>query len=92
MHNAPVPLTELTTFEEGLIVEVNGPEADQLAGYGLYPGMTVRVHQTFPSFVIKAEETEVALETQVARLIRVIRTNAPGQEHLTAGSGKNTSG
>ena len=80
MQNAPVPLTELAASEEGLIVEVEGPEAHQLSGYGLYPGITVRVHQTFPSFVIKAEETEVALETQVARLIRVMRTPSPTRE------------
>jgi len=80
LQNAPVPLTELSASEEGLIVEVEGPEADQLSGYGLYPGITIRVHQTFPSFVIKAEETEVALETQVARLIRVMRIHSPTRE------------
>jgi Fe2+ transport system protein FeoA len=76
LRNAPVPLTELASSDEGLIVDIDGREAARLSGYGLYPGITIRVHQTFPSFVVKADETEVAIESRVARMIRVIPTDS----------------
>ncbi len=60
-------------------MEIEGPESTRLAGFGLYPGMSVTVRQTFPSFVIKAEETEVALESGVAEKIQVLAAAGPGR-------------
>ena len=55
-------------------MEIEGPETVRLSGFGLYTGMSVTVRQTFPTFVIKTEETEIALETGVADRIRVTPT------------------
>jgi DtxR family Mn-dependent transcriptional regulator len=45
----------------------------QLASLGIAPGVPVRMHQRWPSFVIKCEETEVAIEEAIAKSIFVRR-------------------
>lgn len=60
-------------------MEIEGAESTRLAGFGLYPGMSITVRQTFPSFVVKAEETEVALESGVAEKIQVQPAASPGR-------------
>jgi DtxR family Mn-dependent transcriptional regulator len=45
----------------------------QLANFGIAPGVPVRLHQRWPSFVLKCEETEVALEESIAKSIFVRR-------------------
>ncbi len=79
LKRSSVPLSSLQAADEATIVEIEGPDSNRLAGFGLYPGMTVTVRQTFPSFVIKVEETEVALEAGVARKIQVLPTGGPGR-------------
>ncbi|GAB4122644.1 MAG: hypothetical protein Kow001_20540 [Acidobacteriota bacterium] len=64
-------LSELPRGAAGVILSVAPAVAGQLVGFGLYPGVTVRVRQTFPSLVIQAEATELALEETLARQIRV---------------------
>ncbi len=66
-----LPLNKLPPGFSGTILSVAPAVASQLVGFGLYPGVTVRVRQTFPSLVIQAEETELALEESLARQIRV---------------------
>ncbi len=64
-------LSELPRGATGVILSVAPAVAGQLVGFGLYPGVTVRVRQTFPSLVIQAEATELALEESLAHQIRV---------------------
>jgi DtxR family transcriptional regulator, Mn-dependent transcriptional regulator len=44
---------------------------DMLSALGIVPGSTLRVHQTQPAYIIKLDETEIALEKEVARDIYV---------------------
>ncbi|MFN7622031.1 MAG: FeoA family protein [Acidobacteriota bacterium] len=44
-----------------------------LSSLGILPGIPVRVHQRYPSFVIQCEETQIALEEEIARDIYVWR-------------------
>jgi Fe2+ transport system protein FeoA len=75
LHTAPesVRLTDLQPSQEGVILQLSDDAAVQLMGYGVYPGVTVRIRQTFPTFVIQTEETELAIEERLAREIRVRR-------------------
>ncbi len=66
--------------DEATIVEIEGPETARLAGFGLYPGVSVTIRQTFPSFVIKTEETELALESGVAEKIQVDPASGPTRQ------------
>jgi DtxR family Mn-dependent transcriptional regulator len=60
--------------ESGVIAEVvvdpNG-RADRLAALGVTPGARVRVLQTFPGIVFECDQTELAVERAVARVILV---------------------
>ncbi|MBI2221217.1 MAG: ferrous iron transport protein A [Acidobacteria bacterium] len=60
--------------ESGVIVQVlpdpNG-RSDRLCALGVTPGARVRVLQTFPGIVFECDETELAVERAVARVIMV---------------------
>ena len=45
--------------------------ADRLAALGVTPGAPVEVLQTFPGFVFRCDETELAVEPAVAHAILV---------------------
>jgi Fe2+ transport system protein FeoA len=50
------------------------PEVElRLFGFGLFPGAEIHLLQCFPSFIIRCEQTEIALETSVASKIQVER-------------------
>jgi DtxR family Mn-dependent transcriptional regulator len=43
----------------------------KLSSFGIVPGATIRLLQRYPSFVLQCEETQVALEQEIARNIYV---------------------
>ena len=45
----------------------------KLSSLGLSPGVPITIRQKFPSFVIQCEETQIALEEEIARDIFVWR-------------------
>lgn len=49
------------------------PRIQKLSSLGVTPGVPIKVHQRFPSFVIQCEETQIALEEEIARDIYVWR-------------------
>lgn len=72
-----MPLSELRAGESSKIVYVatkNHSRLDMLTTLGISPGTTVKVHQTFPSFVIKVAETDVALDTDILKSVYVRRS------------------
>lgn len=54
----------------GVIVDPTG-RADRLAALGVTPGARIRVLQTFPGIVFECDQTELAVERAVARVILV---------------------
>jgi len=46
---------------------------DRLAGFGLVPGSTMRLHQKTPSYVVQVGETTVGLDEEIAKGIYVKR-------------------
>ena len=71
-----VPSTQLGIGEEGRVAYVaadNYKLSHQLSSLGITPGIPLRLHQRFPSFVIKCEETEIAIEESIAENIYVRR-------------------
>lgn len=58
--------------EEGRVLEVlrdPSGRAERLAALGVTPGARVRVLQTFPGIVFECDQTELAVERNVARVI-----------------------
>lgn len=60
--------------EQGHVLEVlrdTTGRADRLAALGVTPGARIRVLQTFPGIVFQCDQTELAVERNVARVIIV---------------------
>ena len=51
----------------------NFPRIRKLSSFGITPGVSVKVQQKFPSFVVQCDETQIALEKDIARDIYVWR-------------------
>lgn len=52
---------------------------ERLSGLGMIPGTTLHLLQKQPAFVVKAEETEIALDREIANGIYVVRQNGINQ-------------
>jgi DtxR family transcriptional regulator, Mn-dependent transcriptional regulator len=71
------PLSEMQVGDTCEVVHIrprHHTRLDRLGAYGLVPGSSVRLHQKKPSFVIQIDETDLALDIDVARDIYVRRT------------------
>ena len=69
-----IPLTRLKIAETGKIVYVltrEHPQLHRLMSFGIVPGARIKLHQTQPAVIIQVEETQVALEEEIAREIYV---------------------
>ncbi|MCX7918789.1 MAG: metal-dependent transcriptional regulator [bacterium] len=72
-----VPLSRLSTGESGRVAYVltqNHPEIHRLLTVGIVPGSKVRLHQTYPAYVIQVGEMQLAMEQEIAEHIYVRRT------------------
>lgn len=54
---------------------------ERLSGLGVIPGTTLNLLQKRPSFVLKADQTEIALDRDIADGIYVVRQNGTGACH-----------
>ena len=69
-------LAMLKPGETGKLVYVltrEHPQLHKLMSLGVVPGVTVMVHQVFPSFAIQIDQTHLALEEEIAKDIYVRR-------------------
>lgn len=71
-----ISVNQLNLHEHAKIAYVsqrNYARFQKLCSFGLSAGVPVSVRQKFPSFVIQCEETQIALEEEIARDIFVWR-------------------
>ncbi len=76
--NTVTSLVELIPGEQGRITYIKpGSHSNlhQLLSFGLSPGVNVVVHRSSPAFCIKFENTELALDPEIAKNIFVWKTN-----------------
>ncbi len=67
-------LNALRPGERGVVVRVSCDDeerADRLAALGVTPGATIQLLQRFPGFVFQCDQTELAVEPEVAGTIVV---------------------
>ena len=70
------PLSEMQVGDSCEVVHIrprHHARLDRLGAYGLVPGSSVRLHQKKPSIVVQIDETDLALDVDVARDIYVRR-------------------
>lgn len=73
-------LKDLEIGEVGRIVFIapgRTPTLDRLSIFGVVPGKDVQLEQKRPAYVIKVDETVLALETELCEKIFVKRANGP---------------
>lgn len=71
-----VRLDKLKPSEKGKITYIkpgNHSNLHQLMSFGLQPGITITVHRNMPAFCIKFNNTELALDKEIAKNIYVWR-------------------
>ena len=76
VDNVVIPLVRLETGRTAKVAYISTsshPRLHKLISFGLTPGVTLKVHQKSPSYVISCEQAELALEESVARDIYVWR-------------------
>ena len=69
-------LDRLDIGEQARVAYLSAPQfarLQKLSALGLAPGATVKLLQKYPSFVVQCDETQVALEEEIARDIYVWR-------------------
>jgi DtxR family Mn-dependent transcriptional regulator len=84
LHASPVveSLSNLDAGESGAVAyvhTVSPARLDRLASFGLVPGTELRVHQTWPSTVVRMGETELAFDRETAEDIFVRRSRGDGE-------------
>ena len=68
------PLSSLAEGEHAVVVDVrpdSGGRADRLLALGVTPGAAVTMLQTFPGVVFLCDQTELAVERNVAAAVLV---------------------
>jgi DtxR family Mn-dependent transcriptional regulator len=76
---AIVNLCDLNPGEQGRIAYIRPKDhtrLHRLTAFGIVPGVTVKLHQTYPAFCIKFEETELAIDPDVAEDIFVSKIDS----------------
>ena len=69
-----VPLSKIDIADEvtlSYIVTTNHDYMHKLLSLGMVPGTKLKLHQKFPTYIVKVNETQIALDAAVANLIYV---------------------
>ncbi|MBI4445295.1 MAG: ferrous iron transport protein A [Acidobacteria bacterium] len=72
----PLRLTYLPLETPARVARIDAAGESLVLNFGIYPGVSVQVRQRYPCYVIKCEETEVALEGRLASQIWVYYPHA----------------
>ena len=68
------PLDRLAPGARGVVVRITrdlSGRRERLAALGITPGAAIRMLQTFPGIVFECDQTEIAVEREVAKAILV---------------------
>ncbi len=71
-----VPLTRLAPGEKGRVAYFSSKSPSRihkLMAFGISPGMVIKIHQHYPTIVIECDQTQLAMEEEIARDIQVWR-------------------
>lgn len=79
VSNVVINLVELKPGEKGRVSYIrpsDHAQLHQLLSFGVSPGVEVVVHRTVPTLCIKFENTELALDREIAKNIFVLKTHS----------------
>lgn len=87
------PLNEAEVGEECLVAYIrtdNHRRLHKLMSFGIAPGVSIKIHQRFPSYVLQVEQTQLALEEDIVADIHVRRGNHVSDGRRGGGGGEGT--
>lgn len=79
-RSSVIPLTEMELGQSARVAYINCRDdgrLHRLNGLQIKPGTMVKLHQTYPTFVVECEGANIALDESVSADIRVWRTPSP---------------
>ena len=79
-----IPLTELKIGQSGRIAYVNCRDDNRLHrmdGLNIRPGMIVKLHQTYPTYVIECEGANIAIDEKIVKDICVWKENGSADDN-----------
>lgn len=93
IESAVVPLADMMIGQSARIAYINcgeDQELHRLSGLQIRPGSTIKLHQTYPAFVVECEGSNIAIDAEIAQNICVWQTGTkkPLSGKDTAGSPK----
>lgn len=59
-------LSKLSRKESARVVRLQKENSGLVTSFGIYPGVVIEMIQTRPSFVIRCDDTEVAMDRELA--------------------------
>ena len=74
VESAVIPLTKMKVGNQAKIASVNTKEdgrMHKMLAIGLTPGTEIKLHQTYPAFVVEVDKRQIALEESVGEDINV---------------------
>lgn len=74
MNNTLISLKNMKKNQEGIVAELSTSDKNilrKLMSMGILPGMSLKVIQTFPSYVFQVGYTQVAVDKTIAATILV---------------------
>ncbi len=74
VESVVIPLDRLHTGESAKVAYIttqSHPRLHKLLSFGFTPGLTIRLHQKSPTFIIECDKTQLALEKDIAKDIFV---------------------
>jgi len=74
-HCRSTPVTEMAVRSGGVISCLTNPDhprTARLAALGLLPGVQIKLTQNYPAYVLRIGYAEIALDEELAGLIRVL--------------------
>lgn len=89
-----VPLSELKSGKDARVVYISSQHhnrMDRLTSLGVVPGIKIHVHQTYPSYVIQIEETQLALDREILQDVYV-RPEKVSRPAILPGHGRPSKG
>jgi len=76
VESVVLPLDSLKPGEEGrisYICSADHAQLDRFSAMGLLPGVKIKIHQKYPTIIAVFDETTLALDSELARIIYVRR-------------------
>jgi Fe2+ transport system protein FeoA len=65
-------LTKLSRFSKARVQRLDAEFSDLITSFGIYPGVELELEQKLPSYIIRCDNIEIAMDSKLAAGIWVL--------------------